>query len=141
NREERKAINDLNRKTEKPKAHEVVTLAEMQKATLLAERIRMDDNVREYVQDVLDAVQDPSSVGVGQPGLVEGALVTRASIMMEKAARIHAMMQGRTYVTVQDVKDVATRILRHRVILSYAAGEMTPDKLIAEVLAAVPARR
>jgi MoxR-like ATPase len=141
NREERKAINDLNRKTEKPKAEAVVTLEALEKATLLAEKVTMSEGVSEYIQDILDAAMDPSKVGIGQKGLVQGAVVTRASIMMEKAARIHAMMAGRSYVKPEDVQAVAPRILRHRIILSYAAGEMTTDALIAEILATVPVRR
>ncbi len=50
-------------------------------------------------------------------------------------------MDGRTYVKPEDVQAVAPRILRHRIILSYAAGEMTTDALIAEILMTVPVRR
>lgn len=141
NREERKRINGLNRTSEKPKAEAVVTLEALEKATLLAEKVAMSEAVTEYTQDILDAAMDPSKVGIGQKGLVQGAVVTRASIMLEKAARIHAMMAGRTYVKPEDVQAVAPRILRHRIILSYAAGEMTTDALIAEILATVPVRR
>ncbi|MBI5596560.1 MAG: MoxR family ATPase [Elusimicrobia bacterium] len=134
NREDRKRINEINRKREKPKASKVVSLEDLERATALAERVALSAGMSEYIQDILDAAQDPFKYGVGQKGLVEQAMVTRASIMMEKAARIQALMNGRSFVTAEDVMKVAPKILRHRIILSYAAGEMTTDQLIAEIL-------
>jgi MoxR-like ATPase len=55
-------------------------------------------------------------------------------------ARANAFLNGRAYVTPQDVKDIAMDVLRHRVILTYEAEaeEKTPDDIIRELLAAVP---
>jgi len=137
-RGERLLINDLNRTKKKVETHQALTVDELMEATEVAERVHMSDPLRYYAQDLLDAALDPSTVGVGEPGLVSQAMVTRASIFMEKAARINALMKGRSWVTPEDIREVAPKILRHRIILSYAAGDMTTDQLIQKILAAVP---
>ncbi|MBI3298397.1 MAG: MoxR family ATPase [Elusimicrobia bacterium] len=141
NRDERKLINELNRKRQKPKATKSVTLEDLERATAVSERVVLGPQMADYIQDILDAAQDPHSVGIGTKGLVEQAMVTRASIMMEKASRIQALMNGRSEVRPEDVMAVAPKILRHRIILSYAAGEMSTDALIAEILNVVPIRK
>ena len=64
----------------------------------------------------------------------------RATISLTLAARAQAFIEGRGYVTPQDVKSVAPDVLRHRIILSYEAEaeEITSDKLIKEILAEIP---
>ncbi len=140
--EERREINRRMRVTDKPKVEAVGTLEEFAATTTIAERVTMDEGVADYIQRVLDGLEDPFQLGIGKKGLVEVTLTTRASILFEKTTRIHAMMQGRTYVTHEDVRAVAKRIMRHRVKLSWAAGEeYTPDMLIDEVLMTVPIRK
>ncbi|PJA14742.1 MAG: hypothetical protein COX66_11805, partial [Elusimicrobia bacterium CG_4_10_14_0_2_um_filter_63_34] len=142
NAEERREINRRMRLENKPKAQAVGTIEEFAATTSIAERITMDEAVADYIQRVLDAAVDPFAVGIGKKGLVETTLVTRASILFEKASRIHALMEGRTYVTYEDIRAVAPRILRHRIKMSWAAGDdYTADMLIQEILATVPIRR
>jgi MoxR-like ATPase len=142
NAEERREINRRMRLENKPKAQAVGTIDEFAAVTGIAERVSMDEAVSDYIQRVLDTAVDPFAAGIGKKGLVETTLVTRASILFEKSARIHAVMQGRTYATYEDVRAVAHRILRHRIKLSWAAGDdYTTDMLIDEVLATVPIRR
>ncbi|PCI34833.1 MAG: hypothetical protein COB53_11615 [Elusimicrobia bacterium] len=139
---ERREINRRMRVAEKPQVEAVGTLDEFAATTTIAERVTMDEGVADYIQRVLDGLADPYKIGVGKEGLVEVTLVTRASILFEKTTRINAMMEGRTYVTTEDVQKVAHRIMRHRVKLSWAAGEdYTTDMLIDEVLATVPIRQ
>ncbi|MFH2204630.1 MAG: MoxR family ATPase [Elusimicrobiota bacterium] len=137
-REERKKINELNRKKEKVKTEQAVEVDELVRATEIAEQVRLDPALQDYIQDIIDAALAPHEIGIGTEGIVEQAMITRASIFMEKAARIHALMQGRSYVTPQDIRDIAPKILRHRIILSYAAGERTTDDLIREILHRLP---
>jgi len=142
NSEERREINRRMRLAEKPKVNAVGTIEEFAATTSIAERVTMDENVADYIQRVLDGLQDPFALGIGKKGLVDETLVTRASILFEKATRINAMMEGRTSVTHHDVQKVAHRIMRHRIKLSWAAGEdYTTDMLITEVLNTVPIRR
>ena len=56
------------------------------------------------------------------------------------AARAHAFMEGRGYVTPQDIKSVAPDVLRHRLLLTYEAEaeELTSDELIRQILSEIP---
>ena len=59
----------------------------------------------------------------------------RATIFLNKAARIQAFLSGRSYVTPQDVKSIGADILRHRIILTYEAEaeDLTSDDIIKQV--------
>lgn len=63
----------------------------------------------------------------------------RATIALNQAARAHAFMSHRGYVTPEDVKAVGLDVLRHRVVLSYEAEaeEVTSDQVVAKVFEAV----
>jgi MoxR-like ATPase len=137
-RSDRMLVNDMQRKQVKPKAEKVVSLEEMAEARTIAEEIYMAQDLREYVQNILDATLDPSAIGIGEEGLVQVAMITRASIIMEKAARINAMMNGRSWVTEQDVRDITPKILRHRIKLDFKARDMTNDMLIERILERTP---
>ena len=71
---------------------------------------------------------------------IEYGASPRATIYLAQAAKVHAFMAGRSYVTPQDVKDVAYDVLRHRVILTYEAEaeRKTSEDVIRELLSAVP---
>jgi MoxR-like ATPase len=60
----------------------------------------------------------------------------RASISLTRAAKAHAFIEGRGYVTTEDIKAIAYLVLRHRLILTYEAEaeNMTTDNIIAEIL-------
>jgi MoxR-like ATPase len=137
-REERKKIAELNRLGVKARANKVVGLDDLMQATALAEKVHMSEALRDYAQDILDAAADPAASGIGGQGMVEQAMITRAAIFLEKAARINALIKGRSWVLPEDVRDVAPKILRHRILMSYSAGDLTPDKLIQEILKRVP---
>jgi MoxR-like ATPase len=64
----------------------------------------------------------------------------RATIALTIGARAHAFLQGRGYVTPQDVKSIAPDILRHRIIVSYEAEaeELTSEMIIDKILSAIP---
>ena len=72
--------------------------------------------------------------------LIDFGASPRASIFLGKGARAIAFLNGRGYVTPQDVKDIAYDVLRHRVVLTYEAEaeEKTSDDVIKEILNAVP---
>jgi MoxR-like ATPase len=71
--------------------------------------------------------------------LVEYGASPRASIYLALAARAHALLSGRGYVTPLDVKAIAMDVLRHRIILSYEgeAEGVSPDEIVGELLNAV----
>ncbi len=103
--------------------------------------IYVDDQVRQYVLALVQATRDPASIHQKDlaPLIAFGAS-PRASIYLGLGARAMAFLNGRGYVTPQDVKDVALDVLRHRVLLTYEAEaeQTTSEEVIQRILGAVP---
>jgi len=88
----------------------------------LAGRIHVAEKIRRYVVQLVFATREPTRFGLeGLAPLIEVGASPRASISLERAARVNALMQGRPFVTPQDVKDVGLDVLRHRILPTYAA--------------------
>ena len=100
-------------------------------------RIYVDDKIKEYVLDLVTATRNPGDDGLRElRQLVAFGASPRAGIYLVNAARAHAFLKGRGYVTPEDVKQLAPDILRHRVITTYEAEaeEVTSDDIIQRVL-------
>jgi MoxR-like ATPase len=103
--------------------------------------IYVDDQLKEYILNVVQATRDPEAFGLPELApLVDYGGSPRATIYLGIGARAMAFLNGRGYVTPQDVKDVALDVLRHRVILTYEAEaeQRTPEDVIATILGKVP---
>ncbi len=138
--EERKVI-DLAVDGSKPKVKSVATRADILAMREVVSAIYIDDKVKDYVLSLVRATREPGAFGMKDLApLVEFGGSPRASICLALAARAYAFLEGRGYVTPQDVKDIAKDVLRHRVVLSYEAEarEMGADALVDEVLRHVP---
>ena len=96
--------------------------------------IYVDDKVKDYIVDMVLATRDPQAYGVDLNGYIQNGASPRATINLTLAARASAFLQGRGYVTPQDVKDLALDVLRHRVTVSYEAEaeNITREDIIAE---------
>ena len=119
--------------------------ADLARLRALADSIYLDGKVEEYVVDLVRATREPAALDLGIDGLDIGNLVEygaspRATIYLTLAARAYALLQGRGFVTPQDVKTMAPDVLRHRVIVTYEAEaeERTSDDLIALILESLP---
>jgi MoxR-like ATPase len=138
--EERKVI-DLAVDGLKPKVKAVATRADILAMREVVSAIYIDDKVKDYVLALVRASRDPGAFGMKDLApLVEYGASPRASICLALAARAFAFLEGRGYVTPQDVKDIAKDVLRHRVVLSYEAEarDMGPDAVVDAVLRHVP---
>jgi len=103
--------------------------------------IYIDDQVKDYIVSVVRSTREPGEFKLAKVSpLIDFGASPRATIFLGIGARANAFLNGRAYVTPQDVKDVAYDILRHRVVLTYEAEaeEMTSEDVIREILAAVP---
>ena len=99
--------------------------------------IYVDDKVKEYVLDLVIATRHPEEKGIeGLQQLISYGASPRASIYLINAARAHAYLSGRTYVTPEDVKQLAPDVLRHRIITTYEAEaeEVTTDDIVQRIL-------
>jgi MoxR-like ATPase len=118
----------------KPQAKKVATLDDIAAARSVSEKIRVSPELKRYIAQIVKATHEP----VGGKNIVENGASPRAAIFLLKAARIRALIKGRTYVLPEDIREVAPDILRHRVALNYAAGETTVEQVIESVLGRVP---
>lgn len=106
----------------------------------LIDDIYMDQRVRDYIVDLVMATRDPYRFGAEVGDLVQFGVSPRGTLALSLAARVHAFLDGRGFVTPDDVKDMAYEVLRHRIILSYEAEaeERTPDDVLQVIMSAVP---
>ncbi len=98
--------------------------------------IHVADKVRRYIVQLVFATRKPQDYNLKDlVGLIEVGASPRASINLERAARVNALMQGRAFVTPQDVKDVGMDVLRHRLIPTYEAeaDNVTTDDLVRRI--------
>ncbi|MBN1394691.1 MAG: AAA family ATPase [Pirellulales bacterium] len=103
--------------------------------------IYVDEQIKRYILNLVRATRDPAADGMKDLApLIEYGASPRASIYLGTGARAVAFLQGRGYVTPQDVKDIAYDVLRHRLILSYEAEaeQVTSEDLIKTILQTVP---
>jgi MoxR-like ATPase len=101
----------------------------------------VDDKVKRYIIDLVFATRDPKEAGLERlkPLIAYGAS-PRASIALNKAARAHAFLRGRGFVTPDDVKAIGPDVLRHRVHLTFEAEaeEIQADDIVDQLFQAVP---
>jgi MoxR-like ATPase len=110
-------------------------------ARRLVQSIYADDRIKEYVLDIVAATRQPATAGLAELSpMVEYGASPRAAIFLLRAAKAHAFLRGRPYVTPDDIKALGLDVLRHRVILTYRADAegVGPDALLERILEAVP---
>jgi MoxR-like ATPase len=139
-REEREVLDRMTVK-EEPRARQVVDPERILRSRRLVQKIYADDRIKEYVLDLVAATRRPAEAGLGDlTPLIEFGASPRAAIFLLRAAKAHAFLQGRAYVTPDDIKALGLDVLRHRVILTYRADAegMGQDAVVRRILEAVP---
>jgi MoxR-like ATPase len=132
-REEERKIMDRMTSIEPAKADAVVTTVELLEAKKVIQQIYMDDKVKDYIVEVVFATREPAKHGLKDLApLIEFGASPRASIALSMAARAHAFLRHRGYVTPEDVKAIGHDVLRHRLVLTYEADaeEVTADQVV-----------
>jgi MoxR-like ATPase len=108
----------------------VVDVSRIESATEVMQSIHMEEKITDYIVNISRATRNPEEFGLDLGPMISYGASPRASIWLGQAARAHAFLNGRGYVTPQDVKSMAPDVLRHRIILSYEAeaeGKSTDD--------------
>jgi len=109
-------------------------------ARALVNRIYLDEKIRNYILDLILATRRPADFNLADmERLILYGASPRATIYLARAARALAFLQGRGFVTPDDVKALAPDILRHRIIITYEAEaeELTSDDLISRLLSSI----
>jgi MoxR-like ATPase len=135
--DELKILNRMASITPQTQVEPVLTTDDVKRLRQLADVIYMEEKIGEYIVDLVDATRHPDAYGLGQLAeLIRYGASPRATVLMAMAAKGQAMMEGRGYVTPNDVKTVAPDILRHRVIVTYEAEaeEKSSEEIVRTVL-------
>jgi MoxR-like ATPase len=113
---------------------------EILKAREIVDEIYIDDKIKDYILSIVFATREPEKYNLDIKDYLQYGASPRATINLTMGARAHAFMQGRGYVTPQDVKSIAPDVLRHRIIVSYEAEaeELTSEDLIEIILSEIP---
>ena len=139
-REEREVLDRMTAGPE-PVARKLMDPRRILQARRLTQTIYADARIKEYVLDLVGATRTPAAAGLAELApMIEFGASPRAAIFLLRAAKAHAFIRGRAYVTPDDIKALGFDVLRHRVILTYRADAegMGPDALLARIFEAVP---
>jgi MoxR-like ATPase len=115
----------------------VVTPADIVRARNVVKEVYIDEKIEKYIVDIVFATRDPEKYGLTElKDLINYGASPRASIFLSLAAKAHAFLRRRGYVTPEDVRAIGMDVMRHRIILSYEAEaeEVGSEDVIRKVL-------
>ncbi len=114
---------------------QVLDRTQLAEIVSLIRTIYMDEKLKDYIVDIVHATRKPADYNIDVSDYIQYGGSPRATIFLSMAARAYAFLQGRAYVTPQDVKTVAPDILRHRIILTYEAEaeDITSEQIIGQI--------
>ena len=99
------------------------------------DQIHVDDKIKRYIVDIVHATRRPAEYGLDIAPYVQYGASPRATIFLTRGARAYAFLEGRGYVTPQDVKAIGYDVLRHRFSVTYEAEaeDLTSDALLKQI--------
>ncbi|MEI8254184.1 MAG: MoxR family ATPase [Deltaproteobacteria bacterium] len=139
-RDEERAIMDRQTSGVKTTLSPVVELQTILAARAVIPQVYVDDKVKDYIVSIVFATREPAKAGLQNIApLIKYGGSPRATIALNQAARAHAFLEHRGYVTPEDVKAIGLDVLRHRVVLTYEAEaeEVTADQVIGKIFDAI----
>jgi MoxR-like ATPase len=138
--EERSILLRMGNLEPQPEIQPVLNLHEISQFQQLVRDIYLDEKVTDYILDIIQATRNPAALEIPIDGLLEYGASPRASIALKNASKAYALLEGRYFVTPQDVKEICPDVLRHRLRLSYEAEaeNKTSDDIIHMILASIP---
>jgi len=138
--EERQILDRMASTTQPNGAGAVLRTADILRLRGLVDQIYLDDKIKNYIIDLVFATRDPAAYKLDLQRLIQYGASPRATLYLTVAAKAHALLQGRGYVTPQDVKSIGADVLRHRVIVTYEAEaeDVDADTVVKSVFDGVP---
>ena len=138
--EERRILDAMATTTSTSKVRQVVELKQIVAARNIVDNIYVDDKIKDYILSIVFATRDPVAYQLDLKPYIRFGASPRATIYLTLAAKAQAFLNGRGYVTPQDVKSIAPDVLRHRLLVSYEAEaeDLTSEDLIQRILNKLP---
>lgn len=118
----------------------VVTPADIVNARNVVSEVYMDEKIERYIVDIVFATREPKKYRLDElEDLISYGASPRASIFLAQAAKAHAFLRGRGYVTPEDVRAIGLDVLRHRIIITYEAEaeEKNSEYVVGQVLSRI----
>jgi MoxR-like ATPase len=135
-REEEKQILQRMGTGEVPEVKKVITVDRILAARSVVNDIYIDPKVEDYIVNLVFASREPAAVGLTDlKELIAWGASPRATLFLTRAARAHAFIRGRGYVTPEDIKSVGMDVLRHRIIVTYEAEaeNITSEEIVQKI--------
>lgn len=123
-----------------PTVRTIISSDKILKARQTADNIYVDDKIKNYVLDLVIATREPEKHGLSKlRDYIRCGASPRATIFMIKAAKSYAFINGRGYVTPEDIKAVGFNVMRHRILLTYEAEaeNITSEDILRNIFEAV----
>jgi MoxR-like ATPase len=138
---EERAMLDRMSALEVPTANQVTTVEQILEARRVVASIYIDDRVRDYIVHLVQATRRPRDYGLGELApLIEYGASPRATLCLAAAARAHAFIRHRAYVTPDDIKAISMDVMRHRVVVTYEAEaeEVGSEDIVRRIFEYLP---
>ncbi|MFT5150221.1 MAG: MoxR-like ATPase [Planctomycetota bacterium] len=139
--QELEILNRMSVTQPKLEVRQVVDIEQVTSTRKLVDRVSLDPRLAEYIVQIVLATRSPEKVGLKElSSRIQYGASPRATIWLALASRAHAFLSSRGYVTPADIKAIAMRVLRHRVVPTYEAEAegLESDVLVQRVLETVP---
>ena len=135
NKKEEWEIIDRNAEVGFPEVKKVISPQEILKAREVVGQIYVDEKIKDYILNIVFATRNPEEYKLDLKDLIAYGASPRASIYLNLAAKAHAFLKGRGFVTPEDIKAIGMDVLRHRVIVTYEAEaeEITSEDIVKKV--------
>jgi len=137
--EEHEILKRMAKSAPKLDVEPIIQPTDISRLRQLADDIYMDEKIEDYILNIVQATRTPKEYKLDIEDLIQYGASPRATIFLSMASKACALLQGRGYVTPQDVKTIGTDVLRHRVIVSYEAEaeEKTSEDIVQQIFDAV----
>ena len=138
--EEHEILKRMSFTNKKNEVKAVVGPLDIIRARSVVDEVYMDEKIEKYILDIVFATREPKKYKLDElSSLIQYGASPRATINLTLASKAYAFIQGRGYVTPQDVKSIGPDVLRHRIIVSYEAEaeEKTSDDIIKKIFSEV----
>ena len=139
--EERKILDKMASTNPNLEVNPVIDLSQILEARSVVDQIYIDDKVRDYIVELVFASREPENYNLTEiRDFIQYGGSPRATINLTLGAKAWAFLNGRGYVTPQDVKTIGMDVLRHRIIVSYEAEaeDMTSEDVVQKIFDTVP---
>jgi len=138
-KQEHEILKKMSRSAPAISINPVISTEDIRRLRMLSDEIYIDEKIEEYIVNLVEATRQPEDYKLNISQLIRYGASPRATIFLAMASKANALLEGRGYVTPQDVKTIAPDVLRHRVIVTYEAEaeEKTSEDIITQILETV----